>query len=283
MKEEITINQKQIQGLMMAMMGASDVNLNDGYGKPLVSAHGALNVHAADVHEIPVNDFFHLHDGVTTTLTTAIAVGDTSLTVGSATGFVVGNHLHILNGSSEHPFPIIISTVGSVITVGRPFSHAYPTAGTSIEQVIEDLSTTAGSLAAPISYKVMPQAGEKFHILRLIGSAVGGTANDDGKFAGLTRLTNGCVIRKYDGTTGTFTKFSAWHDNADIISDMYDVIYSGAPQSTFYGMRFRWTLSRLGMAIKLDGDAGDYLEILIQDDITALENFNLNAQGHSDV
>lgn len=261
-----------------------DVNLHDGGGDAISSHSGALNVHISDVHEVPVNDFFHLHDGVATTLTTAIAVGDTSIAVTSAAGFVVGNHIHVLNGSNELLFPKITAIVSNVITVDSPFSNVFPIAGTSIEHVITNLANTVGTLAAPISYKVTPQAGEQYHLLRMIGSAVHPTlANDDGTFGGLPALLNGCVIRGYNGTTGKFSKFTAWHDNSDIISDMFDVVYSDAPKFGKFGMRFRWTISKVGVAVKLDGDAGDYIEILIQDDLTGLDSFTIKAQGHADV
>ena len=244
---------------------------------------GAINVHVADIHEVPVNEFFHLHDGTTTTLTTAISVGDTSLAVTSATGFVVGHYIHILNGDNEYVYPKITAIVSNVITVDSPFSNAYPTAGTSIEHIIIDLSNTAGTLASPKSYKIIPQGAEKFHLLRMIGSIVSAAAPDDGKFGSLTALTNGVVIRGYDGTSGTFAKFTTWHDNSDIINDMFDVVYSDAPKFGLYGTRFRWTISKVGVAVKLSAEAGDYIEILIQDDLTGLDSFTIKAQGHSDV
>jgi len=117
----------------------------------------------------------------------------------------------------------------------------------------------------------------------MLGSITGSVVNDDGLFGGLTALTNGCVIRRYDGTTGTFGKFTTWHSNIDIINDMFDVVYSDAPKQGLQGLRFRWTISKVGVAVKLDGDAGDYVEILIQDDLTALDSFTIKAQGHSDV
>jgi len=285
-KDQVSLDPKQIQGLIAAIThsgGAKDVNLNDGNGKPLFSAQGALNVHVADIHENAVNDYLHRHDGVTTTLTTAIAAGDTSLAVTSVTGFVVGNHIHVLNGDNEYVFPKITDITSLVITVDSPFSNAYPTAGTSIEHIIVDLSNTAGTLSSPVIYKIEPQAGEKFHLLRMLGSITGSTPNDDGLFGGLTALTNGCVIRRYDGTTGTFGKFTTWHANLDLINDMFDVVYSDAPKQGLQGLRFRWTISKVGVAVKLDGAAGDYVEILIQDDLTALDSFTIKAQGHSDV
>lgn len=271
------------RSLVVDTTGNLSTNLNDGSGNPIASKDGAINVHIADTHEVPVNDYFHLHDGVTTTLTTAIAVGDTSIAVTSATGFSVGNHIHILNGESEFLFPKITAIVTNTITVDSPFSNAYTTAGTAIEHIIVDLANTAGTLASPKSYKIMPQAGEKFHLLRMLGSIVSPDAPDDGKFGSLASLTNGCVIRRYDGTSGTYSKFTTWHDNSDIISDMFDVVYSDAPRFGLYGTRFRWTISKVGVAIKLNGDAGDYVEILIQDDLTALDSFTIKGQGHSDI
>lgn len=279
-----------IQDKLIDNQGTSDTSddtvktsMYDGDGNPIASAHGALNVHIADVHEVAVNDYLHLHDGTDTTLTTAIAVGDTSIAVTSATGFSVGNHIHVLNGASEYVFPKITAIVSNTITVDSPFSNAYPTAGTSVEHIIVDISNTAGTLASPKSYKIIPQAGEKYHLLRMLGSIVCTDAPDDGKFGDLTALTNGCVIRKYDGATATFGKFTTWHANLDLINDMFDVVYSEAPKFGLNGMRFRWTISKVGVAIKLDGDAGDYVEILVQDDLTALDSFTIKAQGHSDV
>ena len=264
------------------------VRLQDYLGNAILSHKGAINVHVADVHEDEINDFLHYHDGIQTLLTTAITAGDTSIVVADVTGFVVNNYIHIVDTGIEKIFPKItaIDVPSKTITLDSPISHDYAIAGTSIDHILVNMAIANGSLATPVSYRVQPQAGEDYHILRIVGIAVSITAMDDATFAGITALTNGIVIRKYNGTTGKFRKYAVWHDNSDIAGDLYDLQYADKAKAGEYGLRFRWSFSKLGLAVKLNGDAGDYLEILIQDNLLGavdLTNLRVKAQGHADV
>ncbi len=62
---------------------------------------------------------------------------------------------------------------------------------------------------------------------------------------------------------------------------MYDVTYAArSGGGGAYGTNARGTFKNAGAVIYLDGDLGDYAEILIQDDLSGLTSFRIKAQGH---
>lgn len=255
------------------------VALHDGSGNPIESLSGAIDVHEADVHNIPINDFLHRHTGTQTTLASAVTAGDTQITVASATGFAVGDLIHL--GSTlqylEPRHPIITAIAGVVITLDGPVDRAYAN-GTDVIQAIADMSSVAGTLASPSIYRYYPGDGRVEHVLRILISMTHGAASADNLFGSLTALTNGVHFRaNISGQYGTFTN---WKDNADIKLDMFDVEYSDKAGPSLYGTNARGSFSRIGVAVRLDSAAGDFLEVLVQDDLTTMNSFRIKAQGH---
>ena len=57
------------------------MRLHDAFGNPIGSLDGAVDVHNADVHTIPVNEYFSRYLGIEDTLAVAASVGDTSVIV----------------------------------------------------------------------------------------------------------------------------------------------------------------------------------------------------------
>jgi len=62
-------------------------------------------------------------------------------------------------------------------------------------------------------------------------------------------------------------------------NDMYDLTYAAKPPAGQYGLIARWTFTRAQFVADLDGATGDYLECLIQDDLTDLDSFQIKGQG----
>lgn len=258
-----------------------NVNIQDGYGNPISSLNGALDVHDADVHTIPFNEYFHRHTGISTTLSVASLANATSITVTSSTGMVVGDMLQISNGTIELTFPRITIITGNVLTLDRPLNNAYAI-GTIVDVVSINMRSVAGTLTAPISYRLTPNSNQTVHLVRYIFSMTHSTAGDLGLFGNITALTNGVTVRRYDGASGTYKTFTHWNSNADIKDDMYDLEFdtrSGGGGA--YGTSGRGSIKDgTGAVPKLDGSVGDYMEILIQDDITGLVRFQIKGQGH---
>jgi hypothetical protein len=244
-----------------------------------VALKGAINIHDADVHNTPVNEYIHRHTTTTTTLSANADIGDTQLSVVSSVGFSAGDAIH-LGPDTVYTFmhhPIVTAVAAGLLTIDRPLDIAF-TSGDDVIQAILDLSSTVGTLASPISYKYWPITGVVEHVTRIIISMVHGSAADDSKFGDLTALTNGVVFRaSVGGVIGTFTN---WKTNSDIIQDMYDVVYTDKAGGGAFGTRAKGSFLEISVAVRLDSATDDYLEILVQDNLTALDSFKIKVQGH---
>ena len=227
-----------------------------------------------------VNLYFHTDTATSTALAVASGIGDVALAVDDTTGFVVGSEITIGGDAVEHTFPAtIIELPGpDLLILDRPLDHAHEI-GAPVSVVVTDLSSAAGDLLTPISYKVHPPAYENWAIYRLIISSVFSSAADNSRYGNIAGgLTYGTVLREYGETRG-FVTLTNWKTNADMINDMYDVAYTDKAGGGAFGLGGRWTFFRLGTAPLLLGASSEYLEILVQDDFTALTSFRVKAQG----
>ena len=274
----------RINGVAQNKQGSDDVtiavSLFDGLGNPISSADGALDVHTAHVHTNGVVRKFHRDTGVLSTLDGAVASGATTMILVSGTGFLVGNTIatHIDVIGAYQSFYVITAISTNTITLDRPVDRAIAT-GSTIHVTEIDLSSSVGTLSSPVIYRVAPEATAGWHITRLIITMSHTSAGDLGLFGNLTKLTNGVLIRgNNDGAYGNITN---WKDNADIKIDFFDLEFdtrSGGGGT--YGTSGRGTFTKLGMVIELVGSSTQSLEILVQDDLTALSSFEISAQGH---
>ncbi len=259
-----------------------EVYLHDGEGNPIGSLDGALAIYDADVHSIPFNEFFHEHTGVNDTLAAIVTAGDTSITVTNGALFSVGDKVQIEDGIVETTFPTITVIVGDVLTLDRPLDNDF-SIGNSVEVVGHNMNAV-GTLATPISFKLIPDADQSWHVIGFSLSMVHSTVGDDSMFGNKTALQNGVVFRAYNGTTGRYRTFTLWKKNADIRLDTGVVVYSDKEGGGKYGTTALGQIKiRSGAVPKISGASGDYVEILIQDDLSSLTSFEIKAQGHIEV
>lgn len=256
-----------------------NVYIHDGFGNPISSLDGALDVHDAHVHNQVINRQFCQDTAATTTFAVDAPAGSTQITLTSATGFAIGDYLTLVNGGTEGVKPFITNLVGTVATLDRPLDFSF-SIGDSITKTLVSMNVLGG-LSTPQSFKISPDAGDIWHITRILMEMTHATAGDNGLFGDIPGLTNGVVIRRYDGLTGTFSTFTIWKTNSDIVTDMYDVTYAArSGGGGAYGTNCRGTFLATGAVVELNGDNGDYLELLIQDDLTGLASFRVKGQGH---
>lgn len=256
------------------------IALFDGEGNPISSLKGAIDVHDADVHNSIVNKYVHQHTATQTTFAVASVENDYQITVDDATGFAIGDYLHIDTTTIETTHPRITNIVGNVFTLDRRLDVAHAI-GDSVTKSIIDMARTGqvGTMASPQEYAAWPEAGQVWHITRILFSMVHGTAGDLGLFGNLAALTNGVLIRvRINGQYGTLTN---WKTNSDIKTDMFDVEFdSRSGGQGNYGTSGRGSFNKAGAVLRLDSATNDQFEIYVQDDITALGFFGMKVQGH---
>lgn len=256
---------------------------SDGTLEEINSLGGAINIHDADVHTDVINQYVHQHTATTTTISTATAAGDYQVSIADTTGFAVNDYIHINTSSIETTHPRITAvTPGTpgTITLDRRLDKAH-SVGDEIVKAIIDMALTgqAGTMASPQIYFAGPPAGEVWHITRLLFAIEHGTAGDLGLFGNLAALTNGVVARTY--VSGEYKTLTNWKKSADMKIDMYDVEFdSRSGGGGAYGTSARGTFTNAGAVVRLDGDLGDQIQIMVQDDITALDFFAMKVQGH---
>ena len=239
---------------------------------------GAVSVHTISVHDIPINQLYHRNTGLSTTLSAPVLAGARVLPVDNVIGLLVGDEIRIKNGSIEATFPIIVGINVNDIEIDRPIDRDF-LLGDSVEQVTSNIKVD-GSIT-PVSFKLTPDGDEVWHIVRFLIGMVHDSAADDSKFGDRSALEKGCVFRAYDGSTGLFRTYTVWKTNFDIKMDMFDLVYTDKAGAGNFGTNGRGSIDiATGATPKISGANGDYLELLVQDDLTGLIRFNLKGQGH---
>jgi len=227
-------------------------------------------------HEGGINKPFTFETGDNTTLNGPVSAEDTSIIVVDGSIYAVGNLIIVEDNGLTELFPFhITNIVTNTLTLDRPLDSDHAS-GVDVKEVITNMNVV-GTLAAPISFKVQPEAGETWQITRELISITDAGAMDDGKFGSLNSLTNGVDARLFRG--GEFFTGSIWKNNGDMVLDMFDITYTDRAPGGENGLRGRWTFTRGEFIIELDGDLGDYMELLIQDDLSDLTSFQVKVQG----
>lgn len=264
-----------------------DIHLHDGSGNAINSLSGALDVHSADVHIVPANRRFAQFPGTnTTTLNANASAGDTAIDIQAADygNYDVGDWLFLEDGNMQETefLQITVKPGSPTLTLDRPLDGPYASATTTVEEVEPNIATGNGTLAAPISFKIQPPGDEVWHITRINITSTQSAESDISEFLSLTALTNGVVIRQ--DNNGTKKTWTVWKSDANMMEDYYDIDPVPKPPAGNFGQRGRWWLKRSDVVIKLDGAINDFMELLIQDDLTGstLTDFEVKALGHKE-
>lgn len=242
----------------------------------------ATEVTVLDQTTRSVNLFFGRLDTVTT-LSAQADPGDTTLTLTSTTGFTDGTVAGVFSLNDVDGFYLgtqLGVPSASDITVDTPIDIELA-AGSAVAGVETNMAVD-GSVTTQI-FQIGPVAIGSTLILditRIMGHILDGTAMDDSKFGGITALTNGIVLRKNDGV---ITNLWNAKTNADLALICYDFNYSekAGGGGSLHGCNFRNTFAgQENHGVVLELLPGESLEILVQDDLTGLEDFTMMAQGH---
>lgn len=159
---------------------------------------------------------------------------------------------------------------------------------TLLSRFLDDAGDGTGAMVANGDYSsaeeiffIQPPAATRFRIARLmveiedIGSVTGG------KYGALSALTNGIQVRTQNdsGTLVDLTNSLPVKTNANWGRFSYDVFNTNFGGGANDYVQARWSFIRFGQHIRLDGDANDRLEIVLNDDLSGLVSHTFMAQG----
>ena len=256
------------------------VDINGVYRNVPVDENGQLSVNVSDQTTRAADLFFGRLDNLTT-LSADASPEDTTLTLTSTTGFTAGKTVGVFSLNDIDGFYLgkqLGAPAGSVITVDTPIDIALASgsavAGVTTNMAVDGSSTTQIFQIGPVA----AGSAQIVDITRIMGHMLDSTAMDDGKFGGITALTNGIVLRKNDGV---ITNIWNVKTNAELALICYNFNYNDKAPGGQYGCNFRNTYGGQGAhGVVLELLPGEYLEVLIQDNLTGLDDFRMMAQGH---
>jgi len=243
---------------------------------PTLEQNGGVPVNVQD-QTSEIIDLYMCDDRGSTNPTSGIDLDDTEITVDDITGAGVGDCMNISeNGRTFQA--IILSIVDSTITFNAPSDQAFTT---SADVCFGEWNMNVNGASASKIYRIAPPAGAEWDIVRIIIGMSDNVEMDDGKFGGISSLTNGVVLRVKNGYTKNVFVVS---DNGGFRERSFDIIYADKAPAGTYGFGCRRTFggqSKNGVTIRLNGDNGDELQLIIQDDLTDLLKLAIVCQGHT--
>jgi hypothetical protein len=247
-----------------------------------------INVPVDDIGQLAVNvhdqttrafDFFFGRLDNTPTLAAQADPEDLILTLTATTGFTDGKSAAVFAEIDDFYIGKQIGApAGSVISLDTPVDITLPN-GSAVAAVTTNMAVD-GSITTQI-FQIGPTGPGSTAITdvtRIMGHMLDSTSMDDGKFGGIAALTNGVVFRKNDGVISNYWNAKT---NADLTLICDNFNYSEKAPGGQFGCNFINTYAgQANHGVVLELLPGEYLEILIQDDLTALDEFTMMAQGH---
>lgn len=194
-------------------------------------------------------------------------------------GFVVGQWACIRSNGFWYQGRVTVVN-GNIITFDTPFNQTYSD-GSSVRRVTPEMNVDGS--ANRIIFAMGPAPGKKWDITRFSVALRDDAAMNDGKFGGLTQLINGMVVRakKEDKYINIFTARNNSHLAEQ--SSWFEYTDATLGPAGQYGFKMNRGLSgqeNNGVVIRLDGDKGEQLQAIVQDNLTGLTYMRIIAYGH---
>lgn len=220
----------------------------------------------------------------TTTTSSAVAIGDTTVDVTSTTGFVDGAFIVITDTTSNRYYKAhqVGAISGSTVTLDTPLDFAFPS-GAQITNGVTDLAVNGSVTPQTFSLRAAEPAGGlnvSIDITKVIFDCIATSAVDLSKFGNLTALTNGLVCRRVDGTY--YNIFNV-KDNADIdsITGTWTPYAATNPAQGVDGFRAVLTFGGQGnVGVVQRVGSGEDLEFIVQDNLSTLTSLRIIIIGH---
>jgi hypothetical protein len=255
---------------------------NFAYSKASVTSKGRLPVETyhQDQTTRPIGIKINQVLDDTITLSTAPTVNSYTVALTAGHGVANGNKLAFLeqNGSPQIFYGVALNVATNTITMDSPVPFSFTPADTTVLKYNDNLIVNGSGTA--IVANMHNYFTNKIDITRFIFHIEDDVAMDTAKFGGITALTRGLVLRKNNGD-GTYTHYWNVKKNGELAELAYDLEYDSKAPAGSYALRCRLSYGgeqKHGVVIRLE--PGQAVEVLIQDDLTALEEFDITVEGH---
>jgi hypothetical protein len=267
-----------VEGIKLTSPLEVDGSLPITIKSPLES-NGAVPVNIQDQHTRAFDLYFQQDVGSSTTLLSDGAIGDYSIECATGHGLAATDRLILRDAVSQSGYTgEVVSIVGdNTVNLDRSLDRVFLAASTVVQEVTNKMNVD-GSGTRQI-FTVGSPLIATLDITRLLFqmTTTGVPAFDE--FGDLTALTRGVTMRVANGFP-----YNLWNvkSNAELANHMYDItVYESSLPFANNGLAGRMTYAgpeKHGVTIRLG--PGEFLECIIQDDLSDLLSFKIIACGH---
>lgn len=260
-------------------------------GDAITHTNRALDVSIQDAVNRPIETNFYNYLKSVTLVSpgTPMTFETSEFTLASTTGLTVGD-MFFLNedGRQFESFITGINAGTGVITVDRAINYIYSYDATAF--IGRSCICVDGRTTNKV-FKIQPPDGATWDINKIVLMLQDNVSMDDSKFGGLDALTNGIVLRAYYNYSGGVATrsdiFCVAKTNFELGLSFNSIQYDDrAGGSGLYGMKAVKTFNsnqHNGVTIRLDGSAGDNIQIIVRDELTGLAGARCVAHGHETI
>lgn len=238
-----------------------------------VPSSGAGTPSLAERFGQPANYYLYRLDA-SPVLTAPVSQDDKVINVVSSTGVTAGEAITFYEGKKMSQC-IVVSTTATTITVTPGLDFEY-----SVSATVESgpWNMAVDGSVTPQVFKVSPPPNAMYNIHSFNNTILDNAVMDDAKFGGLVALTNGVLVRRKNGGT---KNLSIIVNNTGFYEFGYDIEYSNKAPAGLYGFRARKNLTEVnGITGILYGKDDDEFQVIINDNLTGLNQFTCNLHGY---
>ena len=207
-------------------------------------------------------------------------VADTrTFTAVAGHGIVIGELIELINDVNSD-ISEVIGVLGDVITLDNIIADVYET---GLDYDRATTSMLVDGSVTPVIFSLDPEPNQLGDIVRIMIGIQSPNAMDFSTFGSIAKLVNGCLLRINNGD-GSFTNLFNWKTNGGFTIRSLDSLFPpqiGGGEHSFVARTTFGGQDKRGVVIRLDGDLGEKLEVVIQDDLTLGNSLiEMIAQGH---
>lgn len=215
------------------------------------------------------------------TLASTTVIDSYTITMTAGHGLTGGEQLYIawsINNEVHFLFAKVLSVATNTLTLDTPVNQTFPVTS-YVSVVVHNMNVNGSSTRQSFLASIPSWSNLELDIMSLRFIIIDEGAMDDGKFWSLTELTRWVIVRKW---SSDWDRHMNWNlkNNGDFGLKFNNKIYSdkwwpGGTYSMESTIKFRedfWAVCRLS--------AWEKLEIIIQDNLTALTSFKAFASFH---
>ena len=250
-------------------------------GVPLdIQLDGSIDVNVQDQASRAFDIFFAQDVGSPTTLTIDAVQDAYTVSVTTGHGLIAGDTIVMADPTIEKGYTgIVVSVAGdNTVNLDMPLNVAFTAAGTIVQERTHNLNVD-GSVTRQ-SFKVGSPLTGTLDITRIMFQITTTDAATFDLFGDQTALAGGVLLRIVKN--GDRTNLWNLKTNGEMAGLMYDVeFFSAAHPLALNGLAGRLTYggqAKHGVVLRISG--GEYLEIVVQDNLAALLSFHIIACGH---